>query len=187
MGLDITAYSHLNYIGHHEAGEKHPYDIEAGEREHIEAYSYAIFAGHALSSALDLRPVDGLPDIAMITAGCFEVTDATETYGFRAGSYNGYSLWRNDLAARFNPYRPYEPGTEPDPGKPFYELLWFADNEGTLCTEAVRNLLDDFLEHSDAYAQALENDYNGAYFIDRYADWTRACELAAENGLIDFG
>ena len=90
----------------------------------------------------------------------------------RAGSYSGYSAWRDDLRRQFNP------DTEPD--KPFYELIWFADNEGTIGPEAAADLLADFLAHADAYTPAME------YFRENYRDWTRAFELAADGGLVDF-
>ncbi len=117
-------------------------------------------------------------------AGCFEVTEKTEEHGFPAGTYGGYNQWRKDLANRFNPYRGDGP---PSPEGPFYELIWFADNEGTICQLAAANLLIAFRQHEVEYRAAHQTGtYEGDWFIEKYADWMRACELAADGGLIDF-
>jgi hypothetical protein len=97
------------------------------------------------------------------------------------------------LARQFNPQTEEKeegyPGTvpgEPDPDKPFYELIWFADNEGTIGPEAAADLLVDFREHAEAYADANRDVAKSQFFREKYAEWTRACELAANGGLIVF-
>lgn len=180
MGLDITAYSHLTYVGHHEewADEDDHYD------KHHEAYAYTAFP-HALLGVPNVGEKQGYSE-TFLSGGCFEVTEKTESHGFRAGSYGGYNEWRRDLAARFNPYADGGRG-EPDPEKPFYELIWFADNEGTIAELTAASLLADFREHEVEYRAAHEpGSYSGDYDIERYLDWMRACELAADGGLINF-
>lgn len=164
MGLDITAYSNLWRIGAH-----HDNDWCDSE-DHIEVYAYDAFP----------QSFRGIPVVAtkkdFLYGGCYSTTDKTQTFGFRAGSYGGYGQWRADLQAQFNPQR--------DPEGPFYELIWFADNEGAIGPDAARDLLADFREHADSY-----NPYAPGYadhFREKYQDWTRACELAADGGLIDF-
>lgn len=177
MGLDIRAYSNLTYIGHHEKWT----DEDAHYEKHHEAYAYDSFA-HALAGVPDLKPMDGV-SASFLTGGCYQATDKTESHGFRAGSYSGYNWWRADLATQFNPYRG---GGAPDPDLPFYELIWFADNEGTIGEIAAAELLRDFREHEVAYRTAQEKTEHGSYAVDRYLDWMRAFELASQSGLVDF-
>lgn len=183
MGLDITAYSNLSYVGHHEQASEDEcsYDEETWERVHVEAFAYNSFP-HALMGVPNVQSkrAGGEP---FLSGGCFAVTSATESHSFRAGSYSGYGQWRSDLAALFNPYR--EQGS-PSPERPFYELIWFADNEGTIFTQAATSLLEDFRKHEDAYRHAHVGMKYGDYLVRKYLDWMRACELAAQNGCIDF-
>lgn len=176
MGLDIRAYSNLRYVGHHEEWA----DEDAHYDEHHKAYAYTAFP-HALLGVPNVQPQDGYGDSQFLSGGCFEVTEKTKSHGFRAGSYSGYNAWRQDLADRFNPYRD---GGQPSPEGPFYELIWFADNEGTIAELAAINLLADFRQHEAEYLAAHAAD--DEWFARKYADWMRACELAADGGLIDF-
>jgi hypothetical protein len=178
MGLDITAYSNLKRIGQHEK------EIELNEGEpggladfcyyenHVHAFAYDAF-----SASLRGIPIIGtrsVEDSSFVEGGCYETTGATETHGFRAGSYNGYNAWRRDLARQFNP------DTKPD--LPFYELIWFADNEGCIGPDAAADLLADFCQHESAYAP----EFHEEYFREQYADWTRAFDLASSRGLVEF-
>lgn len=178
MGLDITAYSHLRHVGHHPVDEEETdgfcdtsWDEETCERIHIPAYSYSAFP-HALLGLPDVKTVT-LGHTEFFLAGCFEKTEHTESYGFRAGSYSGYSYWRNELRERYN--------AETRPEGPFYELIWFADNEGTLAQQAATSLLGEFRRFEKDYAAS-----HHGYDLQRYKDWTIACQLAADGGLIDF-
>jgi hypothetical protein len=180
MGLDITAHSKMAYVGHHE-----PFpDDEDGDRhyaEHVEAYAYLDFA-HALA---------GVPNVIttneyrtpFLSGGCYAHTEQTESHGFRAGSYDGYGMWRRMMADLFNPYRDFE-GSDgsPSPEGPFYHLLWFADNEGTIGELAATQLLTDFRNPDHRAKYMLAADCR----MELWEDWTRACELAADGGLIDF-
>lgn len=163
MGLDITAYSHLTAVGLH---------VAAGEwcedDNHVTAMAYDCFP----------QSYRGLPALGQwrefVLGGCYALTDETETHRFRAGSYGGYNAWRDDLQRQFNPDR--------QPDAPFYELVWFADNEGCIGPEAAADLLKDFEQHTDAYDPG--DDHSG-YARQKYADWTRAFRLAADSGLVD--
>lgn len=178
MGLDIRAYSHLAYVGHHEewTDEDEHYD------RHHEAYTYDAFP-HALMGVPNVQRKSVGSDVTFLSGGCFEVTEKTEDHGFRAGSYSGYNAWRRDLSERFNPARG---NGQPSPEGPFYELIWFADNEGTICQQAAASLLSDFRQHEAEYRAAHLGTGDGYWYIDKYVNWMRACELASDDGLIDF-
>lgn len=191
MGLDITAYSRLKHVGQH---VKDP-DLNEGEPGGVDDWCY--YDGHVQAFAYDCFPQSfrGIPILgtrkvgssgsSFIVGGCYEETPETETIDFHAGSYSGYNLWRQALASQFNP-APYTAGNrgmqEPHPAGPFYELIWFADNEGSIGPDAAADLLVDFREHADRYV--LPEAYRS--YPQVYANWTRACELAADGGLIRF-
>ena len=178
MGLDITAYSHLEHVGKHtkdptrNEGEPGGLDDSCYYAEHVEAYAYDSFPQSF--RGIPVLGTSGQGSEKFLVGGCYAITEKTETHGFRAGSYGGYGVWRADLQKQFNPNR--------DPDGPFYELIWFADNEGTIGPDAAADLLADFREHAEQYKPGEHKDY----FAAKYADWTRACELAADYGLIDF-
>lgn len=184
MGLDITAYSRLQHVGHHEF-DPALNDGEPGPRcyydNHVQAYAYDCFPASFRGIPILGRKAQH-PDI--VDGGCYETTDKTETIDFQAGSYSGYNAWRADLARQFNPAPRVGRGRrEPDPDLPFYELIWFADNEGTIGPEAAYCLLDDFRTHADAYAP---DEPMPGYWREKYTAWTRAFELAADGGLVRF-
>lgn len=167
MGLDINAYSHLRPVGRHSK--------DWCDDDHIRAFSYNEFP----------RSFRGIPVLGyeirssrVLDGGCYEVTAATETVEFRAGSYGGYGMWRDHLM------RTYNPDCEWD--KPFYELIWFADNEGVIGPEAAADLYADFCEHADVYAATESDPREQQYMQQKYQYWMRACELAKEDGLIQF-
>ena len=165
MGLDITAYSNLKPVGRHT-------DSWCEDDRHVTAYAYDCFPQSF--RGLQVLATDISHGTGFVLGGCYEITDATETHGFRAGSYSGYNLWRDDLRQQFN--------HATDPDRPFYELIWFADNEGCIGPDAARDLLADFEQHAGRYAPAAHEQY----FREKYADWTRAFRLAAQSGLVDF-
>lgn len=173
VSLDITAYSNLRHVGDHNP----PSQIWCENEDHITAFAYDDFP-HALQAVPRYGIRTGSGGSRFIYGGCFEITDKTETIGFRAGSYSGYGRWREDLQEQFNPDR--------SPGLPFYELIWFADNEGTLDEVAAMSLLADFREHEAMYRARRADDEYGRYDIERYEHWMRACELASQGGLIEF-
>lgn len=163
MGLDITAYSHLKAVG------KHTEDWCDDYENHVQAFAYDSFPQSFRGvPVLGTRTVNAS---TFLEGGCFAITDQTQTLGFRAGSYSGYGEWRESLQRQFNPGR--------DPDSPFYELIWFADNEGAIGPDAARDLLADFQTHAAAYV-------GDGWMQKKYLDWTSACRLAADNGLIDF-
>lgn len=179
MGLDITAYSNLLPIGFHikdvalNEGEPGGLDDYCYYEDHVHAYAYDSFPQSFRGIQVLTTRVVGSGE-TFIEGGCYERTDKTKTHAFPAGSYTGYNWWRADLQRQFNP------DTKPD--APFYELIWFADNEGSIGPEAASDLLADFVEYADRYAPADHTDWA----TQKYRDWTRAFELAAVGGLVRF-
>lgn len=96
-----------------------------------------------------------------------------ESFGFRAGSYGGYSLWREQLAALAG-YPAVTAG-------PFYELINFSDCEGVIGAAVSAKLAKDFAAFQEK-ADAHEDEW----FRDRYAKWRQAFEMAADGGCVDF-
>jgi len=177
MGLDITSYSKLKHVGKHEKdpalneGEIGGPDDWCYYDDHVQAFAYDSFP-----QSFRGIPVLGTKDAGgstFLEGGCFATTAETQTHSF-AFSYGGYYRWRENLQGQFNPDR--------EPNGPFYELIWFADNEGSIGPEAAHDLLADFKAHAGQYQPCDQYDA-----IDqRYRAWTRACGLAADGGLIYF-
>lgn len=188
MGLDCTAYSHLKAVGRHTEGWCDVED-DGGDRTHHRAFVYTGFE----------QSMDGLPILGKLSTsgdpdgGCYEETPETEVFGFHPGSYSGYNRWRRELADQFNPYEEikHEDGsrewTPIDMDKPFAELIWFADNEGTIGPKAAARLFVDFQENEAAYmSEHGDEDTMGGWSRERYADWTKAFELASHDGMVVF-
>ena len=166
MGLGITAYSNLVAAGRHTDGW-------CQEEDHVKAFAYDSFPASFRGIPVLSTSAGGLGE-GFFEGGCYALTDATVTHSFSAGSYGGYNRWRADLQTQFNPDR--------DPEAPFYELIWFADNEGCIGPDAAKDLLADFREHEAAYISPDQFDREGRL----YRDWLRAFDLAAVGGLVNF-
>lgn len=169
MGLDITAYSNLEFASAHRV-------VWCEDEDHIQTYAYDCFprSFRGIPILWTDTSISGSGNESFIQGGCFIETSQTEVHSFQASSYSGYNAWRADLAVQFNPH------TEPD--GPFYELIYFADNEGCIGHEAAADLLLDFSTHSGLYDPKWEPEYSQS----KYTLWTRAFALAAENGLVVF-
>jgi hypothetical protein len=110
------------------------------------------------------------------------VRSVGDTWGFRAGSYSGYGNFRSLLCYGMHGITISEfwEKSEAYKDKPFYELLNFADNEGTIGSEAAADLAVDFVENREQLVPHLED------WMERYDEWTRACQDASDGGMIDF-
>lgn len=118
---------------------------------------------------------------------------AAASFDFRAGSYGGYNAWREQLAklAGYPPTerRGYDGKIEMRCAAacwngatgPFSELINFADNEGTIGPAVARKLAADFAQF-EKQAKAAHD----GWFSDRYRDWKRAFEMAADGGAVEF-
>lgn len=176
MGLDCTALSHMAYVGTHTPGP----DGYCEEDGHWAAFAYDGFERST-------RGLKGMGD-RLVGPGfkgghCYAETPETEAHGFRAGSYGGHGQFRQALAEVVGAtLEDYWHGDDFD--LPFYELINFADNEGTIGPEAAGDLLADLRKYRDAFREAFPA--GGSWFAVVYDDWTTACELASQDGLISF-
>lgn len=159
MGLDIRAYSQCKFVAPQEGG-----DYEAHEDEHV------LIDGVSFTDRLD-----GLPQ------GWYAVEGVA--YGFDAGSYSGYNVWREQLCRAALDVGPEEVWSDPDrfSGKPFVELIDFSDCEGSIGPKTSAKLLADFVTHPDLPGTVVDG-----YFEDKYRAWQYAFTLAWQDGFVVF-
>jgi len=162
MGLDIWATSKVTPV----AGTH-----DTDECDHAHAY---------IADPSFVRSIRGLVEDA-----CYDTMPDAEGMSFRAGSYSGYTEFRKQLAegAGLDLSAIWaDPLGHQD--EPFFELLNFSDCEGTIGPEAAKDLYEDFLKYRTAFISKQRGD---EYAIERYDNWTEACRLASDGGLISFG
>jgi hypothetical protein len=64
---------------------------------------------------------------------------------------------------------------------PFYPLLHFSDREGVIGTGLAKLLAMDFASY-----QARASHHPAEWFRAKYRQWQRCCEVAAQDGYLDF-
>lgn len=164
MGLDITALGSIQPCSQHG-------DSDA---------SYG--AGHVYLNVYE----NAFPERAVpITEGCYV---ANKQMHFRAGSYSGYNRWREQLSMFALGVMPQMVWDYPNvyEGKPFYELINFADNEGLIGPIVSVKLAADFAEGFGPAAEwAGVNDPTG-YWFSKYGEWLKAFQIAANAGAVQF-
>lgn len=159
MGLDITAYSGLK-------------QDDGGE---VSFCQMDCFAGREEGIQLGRR------------------YQPEDEFCFRAGSYSGYNAWREQLAklagypavehdAYGKKEQSHAAGCWVSDFGPFYELINFADNEGTIGPVVAKKLLADFEQFEE---KAREHQDDG-WFYECYTNWKRAFKMASENGAVAF-
>jgi len=182
MGLDITAYSHLREVECDHEGVWCYKETRGGDRAHISACAYSDFP----QSYRGLAKADRIVTLAsskLIGGACYEETQKTETHKFSAGSYSGYGMWRTDLG-QFTGFASLEdiwenPETYKDLA--FFEILNFADNEGSIGPEAAQDLYEDFCTFESQYRIHADD-----WQMRTYLNFKQACDLARESGMVRF-
>lgn len=120
---------------------------------------------------------DGMVDGHYFTHGA--------TLRFRAGSYSGYNHWRDALCravhgiAAEDLWANYERWA----GKPFVELIHFADNEGIIGPKTSAKLAGDFSEHALSVCESWAKE---PWLIETYQRFSQAFALAAGGGVVEF-
>jgi hypothetical protein len=166
MGLDISVYVNA------EVAEDQPADWEeAYDREENLVLAYC-FDGMEQSLA-------GLERDVWYTADY--------DHGFRAGSYGGYNQFRRTLCELALGVTTDQVWDNPEEyaDSPFFELINFADNEGTIGPVAALNLYVDFQAQQERIFEQCDDD--SEYFQQLYNTWKEACKTAGQNdGIIAF-
>lgn len=175
MGLDISYCSNLHKLDcvFNEDGAP----IDPATREEVDYDIHVYVNPHFEGREAPLEPG-------------YYIGEARE--GFRAGSYGGYNNWRENLAklAGYPAIEVEEYGHKSfrhDSGAheagegPFYELIWFSDCEGTIGPVVSAKLAKDFSDFQEK-ADSFRDDY----WREKYAEWRKAFETAAQNGAVCF-
>jgi hypothetical protein len=160
MGLDITAYSNV-------------VKAENPDYDEYEGFEFIVYDnGFNQYSPLE-------KDIGY---------DAEDEFGFRAGSYSGYGVWRNWLCQLVHGVTSEELWENIDDykGKAFVELINFSDCEGTLGTDVCKKLLKDFSDNQDLMSELDNDDEAMSYFISSYYKWKEAFVYGADDGCVQF-
>lgn len=170
MGLDISAYSNLEYI--------ETIDIEEWEDRYWMRQDDMPF-----ETVMAYHWIDEYADRAtpIVENGVYKING--ETHAFRAGSYIGYNIWREQLsfmATGLNPRTIWD-NEDRYRGVPFFELINFSDSEGIIGPTVAAKLAVDFA----AYQEKADR-HPDDYFRKKYADWRKAFELAADGGMVAF-
>jgi hypothetical protein len=163
MGLDITACEHASpVIPCDQDNEDHAYT------DHIIAW---VFEGFE-------RSLRGLE-----MGVCYEVSG--EMTEFRVGSYSSYHAWREELAQRALRVSAMTVGEYPSifVNQPFFELINFSDDEGTIGPEAASDLAADFgALRAKIAARPWADPEDEAWFMEVYDQLQCAFERAAGGG-----
>jgi hypothetical protein len=117
-----------------------------------------------------------------LAAACYRLADSAGG-GFRAGSYGGYNLWRDQLA-QIAGWASADEAFVAD-GGPFWELINFPDNEGVIGPVVSAKLAKDFADEANK-ARALVLFGEDAWFLEKYRDWAKAFATAADGGCVLF-
>jgi len=149
VGLDVTALSKAKRVGGFDSDE-----------DAIAAYN-----GNGFNR------MDGVAEGRYVGA---------DEFGFAAGSYGGYNAWREWLSKKFLGVDPQQVWDAPErfAGRPFVELINFADNEGAFGPVTSAKLAKDFQEHASELKR--DDDWN----VRKYLEWQKAFELASDEGLV---
>lgn len=184
MGLDISAYSEIQIVKFSKRHSDSRYD--KGWHDGIINPHFP----HAVP--LEMRPHNYI---------VFDLAEGSKSYTFSAGSYSGYGLFRSTLAGAFlgtkDLYmaRDEENGdwdlVHNSEGKPFYEMINFSDCDGVFLGPVCEKLYNDFKANREHYTFALsENNpypaWEVSYFMRKYDDFTKAFNLARQNGIVVF-
>lgn len=111
---------------------------------------------------------DGLPE------GIYKATGDSDGV---ERSYGGYGAFREAVCKAIHGVEPRVVWDNPDDyvGKPFYEWIDFADNEGFLGPKVCTKLAADFAQHRETVIAALTHEFDRSY----YDGWVKLTRVAA--------
>ena len=184
MSLDITAYSNIKRSIDQS-------DIDCS----IRIWKHSVFTDHC-----------------ELKEGNYVITDDTEQYRFRAGSYSGYRKFL-DVLTQCTLGIPVDIIWEDEQfaDRPFHHLINFSDCDGWIGPTVSTGLHQDFVENRDRFIRNLKqeidfsketvdplslepefildfdfSEYEIGYLIEKYDSWLKAFSLAKDNGVVKF-
>ena len=172
MGLCITTYRKLTPANGNEAFD------ETGELKYedgwTQLYKSPDFPGRA----------DDIQDR--------HAYKAEDSEGFHTGAYSSYNRWRDQLAElagyQLTKYMQYGQEQQSHAAAcwkgaegPFSELINFSDCEGVIGAAVSAKLAKDFADF-----QAKADAHQDERFRNKYAEWRKAFEMAADGGAVRF-
>lgn len=161
MGLDATAFTAATLL------EPHDEDEDCWEN-HIQAFVIDPSFHRSLRGLVEDR--------------CYAADATTAHVG---NSYGGHSQFRDRLSRVFLGVEPRviweSPETYAD--RPFFELIHFADNEGTIGPDAAADLAADFAEGRTLWWSKVDDD---DWLLRKYDEWATVFAAAADGGLVRF-
>lgn len=198
MGLDCTAYAKIELLPDHPAGRCREDEDEdyCYEEPHVQAFCYP--DQERSMAGLVVPPERFKMGSQEFSGGSWyqvsgETAESSCTYGGHTRFRRRISEkvlgipWDRDSGDWFSEYVA-DPGVflgQVDLGMltdaPFFELLYFADNEGTIGPEAAGNLLRDFVEHEETFLTGLPEYDRMAHY---WHSWRAMLSVAWPAGLI---
>lgn len=172
MGLDISAYSKL---------VEAPDAERDGDNELVDYDNYREFYFNQDFPGREEGLKEGM---------AYKLGD--DSHGFRAGSYGGYSVWRNELAKMAGYAEGKQTGEDyadrfphaaqawQDGSGPFYEQIQFSDCDGTIGPVVSAKLAKDYADY------AAKAEQIGGRFWELYQEWQKAFQIAADCGAVSF-
>lgn len=175
MGLDISVFKNAKLV--HEGGPT--------DEEYEDGFIRHIYVIEGFEPRLDGHP-----------AGTYKGEYGD---GFRAGSYSGYNHWRGTLAAfslevdvdiaEYTMAEAIWRTPEKFAHIAFFELINFADNEGSIGPTTSAKLAKDFASQEAAakkWAKKNLDEDDREYFLEGYKNFKEAFEAVAGNGFVVF-
>jgi len=181
MGLDITAYSNLRAID--------------PEFERIRDRVPGVFGQLGEETCTFTQAQVDSPNnwISDMDPGTYYETPETEVLDFRAGSYSGYNDYRRMLSECFLNVPPDNVWANERAyiDKPFYEQINFSDCEGFIGPKVSAKLFEDYKKGRAKWEAFLKDSFGSdqeekSWRLNLYDKWTRAFELAADDGIVWF-
>lgn len=168
MGLDITAVSSMQFV-HGFDSEDHD-DDECDGKGYTQVYSMTVFT----------ERLDGIQQSCYIFP-----EEIAKVVNFRAGSYCWYNNWRELLSvlALGVPSQAVYSNLDQYRGRPCFELVWMADNEGAIGPDTSRKLAADF---EQLRPSAIERFGHDDGWIGLFDQWHAAFQLASQGGVVSF-
>ena len=151
MGLDIVAYSKIKFIGNTEF----------------------------VSSDLYINTNNEFTQHGTLADGYYEYDNE---YSFRAGSYSGYNDFRKDLAV-VGGYTVKRLCYAPEAYRnhPFFDMVYFTDCDGVICSEICEKLYKEFVEYHHKASGILSE-----WYMNIYNNFMEAFKIGADNGCVVF-